>query len=331
MNEAMKPDQAAEAAALRQSAEEQLQSCIPSNTAPLSADETRRLLHELQVHQIELEMQNEELRSSRAQLETAVAGYTNLYDFAPAGYFTLDRNGEITQTNLVGARLLGLERAKLSASIAHEFNNSLQGVTSIVQGIKKRTDLDHDDTELVDLAIKECHRMRDLIKSLQDFNRPTSARKAPMDIHATLESIYLLCKKEYTNRKISITTKYAENLPQIMAVSDQFKQVFLNLLDNASDACVQGGNITIETDSVEDNVVIRVHDTGCGIRPDDREYIFDPFFTTKAGMKGTGLGLPVSYGIVKAHGGEISVESKPGKGTIFSIVLPIKGGSDEEK
>jgi len=220
---------------------------------------------------------------------------------------------------------------KLSASIAHEFNNPLQGVTSIIQGVKKRADMDHDDAELIDLAIKECHRMRDLIKTLQDFNHPTSARKAPMGIHAALESILMLSKKEYATRKISITKKYAENLPQIVAVSDQLKQVFLNLLSNASDACVQGGNITMETDSVEDNVVIRVHDTGCGISPDDREHIFEPFFTTKAEMKGTGLGLSVSYGIIKAHGGDITVDSEPGKGTTFSVILPIKGVPDEEK
>jgi two-component system NtrC family sensor kinase len=78
-------------------------------------------------------------------------------------------------------------------------------------------------------------------------------------------------------------------------------------------------------------VVIRFRDTGSGISPDDREQIFEPFFTTKAKMKGTGLGLPVSYGIIKAHGGEITVDSAPGKGSIFSVVLPINGSSDEEE
>ena len=233
------------------------------------------------------------------------------------------------------AQLLHAEKmssiGNLSASIAHEFNNPLQGVTSIVQGIKKRTDLDHDDAELVDLAIKECHRMRDLIKSLQDFHRPSSARKAPMDIHAVLESILMFSKKEFAIRKISITKKYAEDLPQIVAIFDQLKQVFLNILNNASDACAQGGDIIIETDTVGDNVVISVYDTGCGISLDDRKHIFEPFFTTKAGMKGTGLGLPVSYGIIKAHGGEITVDSEPEKGTVFSVILPIKGGSDIEK
>ena len=220
---------------------------------------------------------------------------------------------------------------KLSASISHEFNNPLQGVMNIIRWIKKKADLEQDDAELVELAIKECNRMRDLIRNLQDFNRPTASRKVLIDIHATLESILLLGKKEYATRMISIQKKFAENLPQIVAVADQVKQVLLNLLNNASDACINGGIITIETDSFENNVVIRVHDTGCGITPANREHIFEPFFTTKAAIKGTGLGLPVSYGIIRAHGGEITVESEPGKGSIFSIILPIEGGSDVGK
>jgi PAS domain S-box-containing protein len=219
---------------------------------------------------------------------------------------------------------------RLSASIAHEFNNPLQGVTSIIQGVKKRAVMDLEDAELMSLAVKECHRMRDLIKSLQDFNRPTASIKAPVDIHATVESILMLSKKEYATRKILITKKYAINLPQVMAVSDQLKQVLLNLLSNASDACIDGGDISIETTSFEDNVVIRIHDTGCGISPDDKEHIFEPFFTNNAEMKGTGLGLSISYGIIKKHGGEIVVASEQGKGTTFSVVLPIKGVSDEE-
>ncbi len=215
---------------------------------------------------------------------------------------------------------------RLSASIAHEFNNPLQGVTNIIQGVKKRADLDVDDSELMDLALKECHRMRDLIKSLQVFNRQTTSIKAPVDIHATLDSILMLSKKEYASKKVSITKKYIENLPQITVVSDQLKQVFLNMLSNASDAYIQGGEIKIETDFFENNVVIRFHDSGCGLSPDNRERIFEPFFTTKSEMKGTGLGLSISYGIIKDHGGEITVESEQNKGSIFSVILPIKEG-----
>jgi signal transduction histidine kinase len=221
---------------------------------------------------------------------------------------------------------------RLSASIAHEFNNPLQGVTNIIQGVKKRADLDIDDSELMDLALKECHRMRDLVKSLQVFNRQTTSIKASVDIHATLDNILMLSKKEFATRKVSITKKYIDNLPQITVVSDQLKQVFLNMLSNASDAYIHGGVITIETDFFENNVVIRFHDSGCGLSPDDRERIFEPFFTTKSEMKGTGLGLSISYGIIKDHGGEITVDSEQNKGSTFSVILPIKeGGSDEKK
>ncbi len=220
---------------------------------------------------------------------------------------------------------------KLSASIAHEFNNPLQGVMAIIQGVKKRAEMDDDDAELIDLAIKECQRMRDLIKNLQDFNRPTAGQKAPVDIHAALDSILMLVKEEYVRRRISIKKSYADDLPQVMAVADQLKQVFLNLLNNASDACGEGGTVTLETESFKNTVTIRVYDTGCGITPANKEQIFAPFFTTKAAIKGTGLGLPVSYGIIKAHGGEISVHSEPGKETVFSVILPIQGGSDERE
>jgi PAS domain S-box-containing protein len=233
------------------------------------------------------------------------------------------------------AQLLHAEKmssiGRLSASIAHEFNNPLQGIMNIIQGIKKRAYMDVDDSELMALALKECHRMRDLIKSLQDFNRPTAGIIAPVDIHATLDSILLLSKKEYATREISIIKKYTNNLPQVIVVSDQVKQVFLNLLNNAFDASFFGGRIILETDLSENNIVIRIHDAGSGICLKDREHIFEPFFTTKAKMKGTGLGLSISYGIIKDHGGNITVESKQGKGSIFSVFLPIKRVPNEEK
>ena len=109
----MKPGHPTNTAELRGRADARLQSQKPPDHAPRSAHETQRLLHELQVHQIELELQNEELRNSRAQVEAAVSRYTDIYDFAPVSYFTLKSNGVITQTNFAGARLLGLERARL--------------------------------------------------------------------------------------------------------------------------------------------------------------------------------------------------------------------------
>jgi len=114
-------------------------------------------------------------------------------------------------------------------------------------------------------------------------------------------------------------------------VSDQIKQVFLNLLNNAAAACHGEGTITIQTEVKKEAVVVMIYDTGVGIKPEDRNHIFDPFFTTKPEVKGTGLGLSVSYGIIKEHGGQITVDSAPGKGTTFSVILPIGGENNVAK
>lgn len=216
---------------------------------------------------------------------------------------------------------------RLAASIAHEFNNPLQGTMNIIRGVARRATLDDDDAKLMAMASNECIRMRNLIKSLQDFNRPTSGIIAPTDLHAALDSLLLLTNKEYSSLKIRIVRHYAKNLPLIRVVADQIKQVFLNLLTNAADACPGGGVITIATEALPDRVVVRVQDTGTGIDPAIRDRIFEPFFTTKPAVKGTGLGLSVSYGIIRNHGGEITVTSVPGQGTTFAVILPIQGES----
>jgi len=214
---------------------------------------------------------------------------------------------------------------KLSASIAHEFNNPLQSVMTIIKGVKKYVPLKRKEAELVDLALQECHRMKNLILSLRDFNRPSSGKKTLTDVHSSLDAIMILQKSDFNNKQISVVLNYGENLPQIMAVSDQIKQVFLNLLTNAADACQQGGGvITVSTWQENDRVAVAIKDNGVGIKPEEMEHIFRPFFTTKPEVKGTGLGLSVSYGIIKKHHGEIRVESQPGEGAIFTVLLPIK-------
>jgi PAS domain S-box-containing protein len=218
---------------------------------------------------------------------------------------------------------------KLSASIAHEFNNPLQGILSILKGLKKRAILEPEDKELLDAAISESDRIKDLIRSLQEFNRPSSGKKVPMDVHKSLNAILLLHKSDFKNRQIYVELKYTEPLPQIFAVPDQIKQVFLNLLTNAGDACQEsGGVITISTWKVDDKVAVTIHDTGIGIKPEEMAFIFQPFYTTKPEVKGTGLGLSVSYGIIKQHQGEIRVESCPGEGATFTVLLPIMGAYD---
>jgi len=219
---------------------------------------------------------------------------------------------------------------KLSASIAHEFNNPLQGIVSVLYGLKNNTALDEEDKALLKEAIEEGGRIRDLIRSLQEFNRPSSGKLRLLDVHKTLDSVLLLNKSDFRGKRISVELDYAERLPQIEAVPDQIKQVFLNLLTNAADACVQsGGVITVSTRlEGEEKVAVEIKDTGFGIKPSDMEHIFQPFYTTKSEIKGTGLGLSISYGIIKKHRGEINVVSQPGEGSTFTVILPINGADD---
>ncbi|OGR17816.1 MAG: hypothetical protein A2X81_04425 [Desulfobacterales bacterium GWB2_56_26] len=211
----------------------------------------------------------------------------------------------------------------LSASIAHEFNSPLQGVLAILQSFSKYLVLETDDRELLELAISEGNRMKNLIRSLQDFNRPSSGKKVFMDMHATIDSVLLLCKSDFQRKKIFIMLNYAERLPQILAIPDQIKQVILNLLNNAAYACRDGGVITITTWQEENEVAVAIKDNGTGIQPDKLDLIFQPFYTTKPEVKGTGLGLSICYGIVKSHHGEIYVESAPGEGSTFTVYLPV--------
>ncbi len=147
---------------------------------------------------------------------------------------------------------------KLSASIAHEFNNPLQGIMSVLIGLKYRAVLDEEDKVLLHEAIEECHRIRDLIRSLQEFNRPSSGMKTLFNVHKALDSLILLHKSDFKKKRISVVLDYAEKIPQIEVVSDQIKQVFLNLLTNAADACQQpGGVITIYTWQEDEGVCSR--------------------------------------------------------------------------
>ncbi len=215
---------------------------------------------------------------------------------------------------------------RLSASIAHEFNSPLQGVMTILKTFKHTIVLQEQDRVLLELAFSETERMKNLIRNLQDFNRPSSGRKVFMDVHATIDSLLLLSKSELRRKGILTVIRYAERLPQICAIPDQIKQVLINLLQNAADACHGGkGVITIRTYHEDDKVAVAIQDNGIGIAPDNLSRIFQPFYTTKSEVKGTGLGLSICHGIVQNHQGEIRVESESGKGSLFTVLLPIVG------
>ena len=240
-----------------------------------------------------------------------------------------ERTHELVETQ---KRYLHAEKlsaiGKLSASIAHEFNNPLQAIMTILKGLRS-SGLDAVDRRMLETAISECERIKKLIGDLRSFYRPSSERKEFVDVHKLLDSLLLLLKSEFRRRGISVELAYAERLPLVFVVADQIKQVFLNLLSNAAEACPHsGGVITIGTREENDGIAIAVKDTGVGIKPEGMNHLFQPFYTTKSAIKGTGLGLSVSYGIVKNHGGEIRVESEPGQGAVFTVLLPLKEEPD---
>ncbi|MFN2354893.1 MAG: ATP-binding protein [Desulfopila sp.] len=214
---------------------------------------------------------------------------------------------------------------QLSSSIAHELMNPLQGIKTVLKGVKRRAVVEEEDKELLDLAIAENERMANLIKSLREFHQPSTGKRTLMDLHDSLHSLLLLYKSNFKRNRISTVLNCAEGLPQIEVVSDQIKQVFLNLLNNAQDACSEkgGGVITISTCYEDQRIAITIQDTGVGFAPDIKDQIFAPFFSTKPREKGTGLGLSVCKKIIEQHHqGEIQVESEPGKGSTFTVLLP---------
>jgi len=218
---------------------------------------------------------------------------------------------------------------RLSATVAHEFGNPLLGIQYFLKDLKNKKLLHGEDRQYLETALEESQRMRDLIGTLRDFSRTSPGVKAHVDVHKTLDSLLLLLKIDFNNKEILLVRDYANDLSSICAVPDQIKQVFLNILTNAADACDQvGAMITVSTRQEDDKVAVAIKDNGCGIKPEQVELIFQPFYTTKPEVQGTGLGLSVSYGIVKKHGGEIIVQSVPGEGSTFTVTLPIIGCDD---
>jgi signal transduction histidine kinase len=214
---------------------------------------------------------------------------------------------------------------KMAASMAHEFNNPIFGIRNVLEKIMRRVQMEDNNKRFVKLAIQECDRVTMLIRKVLDFHSPSPDEKEWMDVHESIDDMTLLIQKKFSMRDIHLIKEYAADIPRIEAVPDQFMQVILNILQNAEEAIPEsGGRVTITTSATNGEVQIKIKDTGTGISTQIMKNIFDPFFTTKPSVKGTGLGLSVTYGIIKKHKGEILVDSLPGRGATFTILLPVK-------
>ncbi len=240
--------------------------------------------------------------------------YAELSDFA--------RELEKSQAQLVQAEKLAA-MGRLAASIAHEINNPLQAIHNCLHLILRKPLDGEKKSRYLSMAQEEVERLIAIVQRMLEFYRPSREGLAPTDVHTIIENVLALSNKRLQHGKITVTKKLAPDLPTVYAVSDQLKQVFLNIVINAVEAMPQGGELCIETKVSEDGEELSVAftDTGVGLSEKEQESIFEPFFTTKA--TGTGLGLSVSYGIIERHGGRIEVQSEPGKGATFTVYLPL--------
>lgn len=229
---------------------------------------------------------------------------------------------------------------QLAAGVMHEINNPLATIAACAESLELRLDdmrqAGHappvDSADFLRIIDQEVHRCKRIVDGLLDFSRPRSVVKSATDINEVIEQTIFLVKHHSRFKKLRMTTALDNALPRVHANQEQLVQVFMALLINALDSMedAETGAITIHTrrgTSSAEAVVAEVIDEGHGIPGSETSKIFEPFYSTKAPGRGTGLGLSIVYGIVSEHGGRIEVDSEPGAGSTFRILLPADGGA----
>jgi len=211
---------------------------------------------------------------------------------------------------------------RMAAGIAHEINNPLAGILLYSSNLIKKVPKEGALKEGLDIITHETIRCRTIIQDLLEFSRDREPQKIMTNINDIIEKALSILENEFRLHHISVEKDLSSQIPDNELDPNQMEQVFVNLLLNAVEALQEEGVITIRSQIGSDRNCerIEISDTGCGIPSEKLSKIFEPFFSTKA--KGTGLGLAVSYGIVRNHNGEIQVSSVPGKGTRFTIEIP---------
>jgi two-component system, NtrC family, sensor kinase len=240
------------------------------------------------------------------------------------------RKQQLEEANLrlfeLQRQLTQLERlaatGQLAAQFAHEVGTPLNLISGHVQVMRARA-TDERMIKRLNVIAGQIKRITQIVHSILDSTRSPAPQFAPTDINALLMSIFEVVQPTLTARRVVLQSELTEKLPQISVDSDQLQQVFINLINNSLDAMPAGGTLSISTARDEDSIIITVSDTGIGIAAEQLESIFNPLFTTKRKL-GTGLGLTIVKQIVSEHGGEISVKSAPGEGTMFLIKLPLE-------
>ncbi len=224
-------------------------------------------------------------------------------------------------------RLASLGR--MSAGIAHEVRNPLTGVSLLLDELHDRL-LGHEtDQQLIRRALGEIERLEALVNEMLHFASLPEPQLAFGRIEKVIHDSLFLLNKQCQRQKVTLKENISALLPDILMDSDRLKQVMLNLCNNALDSMPDGGSLTIEVGRDQNQIIISVADTGCGISAQRLPLVFEPFFTSKG--QGTGLGLAISYNIISDHGGDINISSQQGEGTKVVISLPINKNNESQQ
>jgi len=214
---------------------------------------------------------------------------------------------------------------KLAAGIAHEINNPLGGILIYSHLLLEDTSKKSPHYENLKKIVKETSRCKDIVRGLLEFARPKEPEMTLININDAVDRSLAIVEGQTIFQNITLDKTYSSDLPKIVADESQLQQVFMNIIINAAEAMDGKGKLSLRTSMNTDrtHIEIKISDTGHGIKEEDKKRLFEPFFSTKEVGKGTGLGLAISYSIIQKHQGTIEVESQEGKGSAFTIKLPV--------
>ena len=228
---------------------------------------------------------------------------------------------------------------QVTATIAHQIGTPLNSISGYIQLILQDGNLQPRDQDRLKIIESQLDRLADSVKNFLSFTRQPKPQLRPLNVNEVLEELIHLSEPWFLARNVKLSTHLSPDLPPILGDSTHLQTLFLNLITNALDAMPQGGMLTIKTTqapppcSSEDGrwLEISMTDTGIGITEESKKRIFDPFFTTKKMGEGTGLGLAICEKIIKEHSGRINLESEVGKGSTFSVLIPILGKNEADE
>jgi len=255
----------------------------------------------------------------------------------------LQKNRALAHTNeLLSAAQRDAARAQrlsaigqMAATVAHKIGTPLTALSGHIQLMAEDPNMSTESRRRLETVESQIERTSKIIQDMLLYARRPEPVRSPLDLNACVEECIALFRPEFERRRIAVVTEWSHQIEKVEADSQQLQEVFNNLIENALGAMPAGGTLVVRVSpytalgqsDYRRLVAVEFADTGCGMNAEQLAHIFQPFFTTKKAGRGTGLGLAISLETVRAHGGQINVESEPGKGSRFTIILPYDGGA----